>query len=45
MADGDADAPVGRFSVDTKKGAKRKLTSGSVRRVFEELMQDLSAMD
>ena len=45
MGDGDHDAPVGKFSVDTRKGASRKLVSGSVRRAFEEFMHDLSKMN
>ena len=42
MADGDKDAPVGSFSVDTRKGAFRKLVSGSTRKALEEFMQDLA---
>jgi hypothetical protein len=42
MADGDADAPVGKFSVDTRKGAFRKLVAGSTRKALEEFVHDLS---
>lgn len=42
MADGDTDAPVGKFSVDTRKGAFRKLVSGSTRKALEKFMHDLS---
>ena len=41
MVDGDPDAPVGKFSVDTRKGAFRKLVSGSTRRALEAFMHDL----
>jgi len=44
MADGDDDAPVGKFSVDTRKGALRKLVSGSTRRALEEFLHDLAAI-
>lgn len=42
MVDGDEDAPVGKFAFDTRKGALRKLVSGSSRRALEEFMHDLS---
>jgi hypothetical protein len=42
MVDGDEDAPVGKYSVDTRKGAFRKLVSGATRKAFEELMHDLA---
>jgi hypothetical protein len=42
MADGDKDAPVGSFSVDTRKGAFRKLVSASTRKALEDFMHDLA---
>lgn len=42
MAEGDKDAPVGSFSVDTRKGAFRKLVSASTRKALEEFMHDLA---
>ena len=41
MADGDEGAPVGKFAFDTRKGALRKMVSGSTRRALEEFMHDL----
>lgn len=43
MVDGDKDAPLGAFSMDTRKGAFRKLVSGSTRRALEQFMHDLVA--
>ena len=40
MRDGDKDAPLGAFSADTRKGAFRKLVSGSARRALEEFIHD-----
>jgi hypothetical protein len=42
MVDGDDDAPLGKYSFDTRKGALRKLVSGSSRRALEEFMHDLA---
>ena len=41
MADGDDGAPVGKYAFDTRKGALRKMVSGSTRRALEEFMRDL----
>lgn len=38
MMDGDNDAPLQWYSFDTRKGAFRKIVSGSTRRVLEELI-------
>ncbi len=42
MKDGDKNAPVGKFSFSTRKGALRKLVSASTRKALEEFMQDLA---
>lgn len=42
MADGDEGAPVGKYAIDTRKGALRKMVSGSTRRALEEFMRDLA---
>ena len=42
MADGDKDATVGGFAIDTRKGAFRKLVSSAARDALEKLMHDLS---
>jgi hypothetical protein len=44
MKDGDPDAPVGKWAVDTRRGAFRKIVSGSTRKALEELMHDLAKM-
>jgi hypothetical protein len=41
MADGDEGAPVGKYAFDTRKGALRKMVSGSTRRALEEFMRDI----
>ena len=41
LADGDEGAPVGKFSVTTRKSALRKMASATTRRALEELMKDL----
>jgi len=42
MADGDEGAPVGKYAFDTRKGALRKMVSGSTRRALEDFVHDLS---
>ncbi len=42
MADGDEGSPVGKYAFDTRKGALRKMVSGSARRALEEFMHDLA---
>jgi len=42
MADGDKDATVGGFAIDTRKGAFRKLVSSAARDALEKLMHGLS---
>ncbi len=44
MVDGDADAPAGKFSIATRKGALRKMVSGSTRRALEAFIKDLASM-
>jgi hypothetical protein len=41
MVGGDMDAPIKIFSINTNKGALRKMVSGSCRRVLEELFNDI----
>ena len=45
MADGDEGAPVGKYAFDTRKGALRKMVSGSTRRALEEFMRDLAEIE
>jgi hypothetical protein len=45
MGDGDEGAPVGRYSFATRKGALRKMVSGSTRRALEELVHDILEME
>lgn len=45
MLDGDEDAPLGKYSVATRKGALRKIVSGSTRRALEELVHDLQTIN
>lgn len=42
MKDGDNDAPLKTASFDTRKGALRKMASGTTRRALEKFMHDLS---
>jgi len=42
MADGDEDAPLKATSLTTRKGALRKMVSGSTRRALEMFIHDLS---
>ncbi len=42
MVDGDEDAPLKATSFATRKGALRKMVSGSTRRALEMLMKDLA---
>jgi len=42
MADGDKDAPVGKYSFQTRKSALRKMVSASTRRAIEQFMHDLA---
>jgi len=44
MADGDEGAPVGKYAFDTRKGALRKMVSGSTRRALEEFIRDLAEL-
>lgn len=44
MGDGDKDSPLGSFSADTRKGAFRKMVSGSTRKALEDFMHDLAQM-
>jgi hypothetical protein len=44
MVDGDIDAPVGKYSFDTRRGALRKMVSGSTRRALEAFIHDLSTL-
>jgi hypothetical protein len=44
MADGDEGAPVGKYAFDTRKGALRKMVSGSTRRALEEFVHDLAEL-
>jgi hypothetical protein len=45
MMDGDKDAPLGKYSVATRKDALRKIVSGSARRTLENLMHDLKKIN
>ncbi len=42
MVDGDRDSPLRVSSMDTKKGAFRKMVSGSTRRALEQFVNDLA---
>ena len=42
MYDGDKDAPLGKYSVDTRKGAFRKIVSASARKAIEEFLNDFA---
>jgi hypothetical protein len=44
MRDGDPGAPADKWSVDTRRGAFRKMVAGAARKALEDFMRDLAKL-